>query len=648
LKKYIRWPVWIVLATLFVAAVMVIAPFLHSNRLQKAHASGTAAIKLGSTILTANTPVKVTGTGFNPYDYASIYIDNSNSVFANSIQIDDSGNFSAKVTLPTGIPQGKHILFVQDSAIIVQTPVTFKPRIIGVAGKSGLAAQFSGGSFAANETVSIYWGTNSTGISEGTAAANATGDLTFSFNAPNNLTNGTYPVTVIRTNQKPAEITTPFKVIPVAMISTPGIRLGQKSINVQLSGFLPNDMVDISWSANGGQSIGTLYTDSKGATGKATFWPQPTPLGAYTLTASDSSGLTVTNSINVGPGINFWGNSMVPNQSLYVTGGGFTPGEVVKVYFANPQNGVVTTTTDATGAFSATVTTPSSYDPSKIYYVYAKSTSNSEQARSKYTPELPQVFAHDVYYNEQITEVTGVGFGVGETVDAIWGYQQPGQKTIGSAVADSNGFVSFVLIEPSVPVRNLTIALVGRTSHFAPTITVLNNPALLLDPTTGTAGTTIHISGGNFGANDTISIAEQGTVVTQVTSQSDGSFTATLTAPPDLNRGDLVIAATDAAANVTASTTFSYPPQIAISPSTVHFGDTIVITGQHFAANTGVDIYTPQYGTSRPQHWATSDANGSFTISIVLNNSEFGSGVDTVYASDTIVAIMVSTTFTIQ
>lgn len=631
------------LATLLIAAVVVTIPILHGSHLQKAHASGTAAITLGSTVLTANTIVKITGTGFNPDDTVSFYIDNTNNTSPNVLGVNSTGSISGKIWLPTGIPQGKHIFFAKDSVNIVQVPVTFRPRITGTTGKPGLAAQFSGASFAANETVSIYLGTDSTGTSEGTATANATGDLTFSFTVPTNLTYGLYPVTAIRTNQKPAKVATTFKIIPIKMISTPGIRIDQKGISVQLSGFLPNESVDISWSANGGQSIGNVYTDSKGATSKnAIVYPPSAPFGTYTLTASDSSGLTVTNPISVGPGISFWGNSMVPNQTLYVNGGGFTTGETVQVYFDSPKNGVVTATPDATGAFNVTITIPATYDPTQKHYVYAKSTSNSEQGREEFIPEQPRVFVgSDIYYNAS-TWTAGQGFGSGETVDVIWGYQQSIQQTVGTVVADPDGNVYFNMdAEPSFPVRNLTIAFVGRTSHFAPTITVSNNPTLLISPTTGDVGTTISISGGNLGANDTITLTE-GTVTTSITSQSDGSFSTTYTAPADPGRGDLPITATDATANVTASTTFYYQPTVTLSPTTVHSGDTITITGQHFAANESIDIYE---GSDFPSQWTTTDASGSFTISFVVTTTNFGYGTDAIAVGDNTFMIFANFTF---
>src|SRR5690242_8670386 len=75
LKKYIHHSIWVVLTMLLAAIFVVTAPFFYGGQGQKAHASGAAAIKLGSKTLTANTQVQITGTGFTADDSVRLYID---------------------------------------------------------------------------------------------------------------------------------------------------------------------------------------------------------------------------------------------------------------------------------------------------------------------------------------------------------------------------------------------------------------------------------------------------------------------------------------------------------------------------------------------------------------------------------------------
>ncbi len=132
--------------------------------------------------------------------------------------------------------------------------MTFVPRVYWLTGIPGMSTQLNGAGLNANETVSVYWGTK-TGQLLGTPTTDAYGNLAFPFTAPTGLAPGAYPITVVRTNQKPSQIVSYFRVFPVTMISTPGIR-GNQSVKVHLTGFLPEETITFSWSANNGEVIG--------------------------------------------------------------------------------------------------------------------------------------------------------------------------------------------------------------------------------------------------------------------------------------------------------------------------------------------------------------------------------------------------------
>src|SRR5579872_626428 len=410
---------------------------------------------LSHTLVYAGETVTINGKGFAGEIY--LYLDSTSNYFYG---IPSNGNgdiISQTVRLPgTNVLQGAHTIIAQGSyygvILTAQLPVTFMPHVSQIYGKSGVTMQLTGSAFSASEPVSIYWGTTK-GQLLGTSTTDTNGNLAFSFTVPSGLTNGSYPVTVVRpTTQKPRIITSLFFVEPITMISTPGIRIHESNLQVKVTGFLSNDQITLSWSANGGQTIGTMYTSLSGIA-SGTFGVPSAPVGSYTLTASDSAGLQIANGLNIGPGISTYRAD--PGGMASIVGGGFSANETVNVYFQTVKNGVVTATTDATGFFSVSLPLPSTYNPAQKYYIYAISAIGNERASTQFSFITPTFSAcdfscSDAYYGQPLT-IRGSDFADNETVNIIWNYGQPGQYTI-ATVKDQpfNGFVASETV-PSTP-----------------------------------------------------------------------------------------------------------------------------------------------------------------------------------------------------
>jgi hypothetical protein len=481
--------------------------------------------------------------------------------------------------------------------------------------------QYSGLSFAANETVSIYWGIDNTGLSEGTATSDASGNLSFSFTVPAGLADGSYPVTIVRTGKKPALITTEFKVFPMTLRAIPGgIRSGQ-SITVKVTGLLANDGLNIRWDANGGQVIGYLQTNNNG-TAKSTFIPPSAPTGTYTLTAIDGHGLQVTGSLNIGPGIAIEGENNVPSGTVLISGGGFNSGETVNLYFQTQSNGIVSAVADSTGAFTAEIKLPATYNLSTKYFIYAVNATGTAHVRTPFQFATPSFdvaswydYGREVYYgqNEQFFIS---GFGSGETVNIIWNYQKANQYTFTSAQTDIGGRYYDSLQPPSTPASTVTIAAIGVTSHITIVLTVPNLAGISFDGGSR-AGQSLTVTGGNFGSNDTISILLLNTTVASTTSASDGTFSVSFTLPPIQGPGNTTLVAKDTTANISAQMDFYYAPVITFSPSTIHNGDSITVTAANFGANDTMtaDLGTDGYG-GFTNNQVTTDSNGSFTATL--------------------------------
>src|SRR5260370_17448078 len=418
-----------------------------------------------------------------------------------------------------GMVQGVHsIIGTATSGLFAETSVTFVPRTIILAlnfqlSKSGPGTpiQLDGDAFNANEPVRIFWG-GATGIPEGSATTDASGHLSFNLTVPTGIAPGKYAVTVVRSAQKPAKVSSWFRILSPAMISTPGIRPSQ-TVFLAVPGFQPIEKVGVSWNANGGQQVTTFTTNDFGD-GGSQFIPASAPRGSYTLTAiGNSSGLKATSSLNVGPGIALkpYGYEL-PGGFMEVIGGGFTPGETVNVHVQYHTQSIHAATVDASGAFSVGFTLPTSYNQaSNYFYVYAVSSTGTDKAKASFSfvPAGLQPDACCISYGSPIT-FTGQGFKPDEAIDIFWNYQHTGQLKVGSVKAASDGTFSITLSTPSDPNSfNVSVAAVGTESELKAITGVVEYAALLLSPPSGGAGTRLHISGGAFHRreNDCVSVS---------------------------------------------------------------------------------------------------------------------------------------------
>jgi len=568
---------------------------------QNSHITAGTTLSLVPSLSTSVGTVKpsqiitLTGLGFAAYDSIQVQLDN-NSRNVGSLSCDNNGTCSGSVTMPGySVVQGLHLLVAMStsSGLAAEAPITFVPgiSIYPTKGGPGTTIYLSGAAFTANETVQVYWGTT-TGTSEGTTTTNNYGDLSFSFNAPTGLAAGSYTITVARSQQKPVTLTAKFQVIPPKLTSTAGIRNGQP-VSVNLSGFQANEQVTISWNANGEQQLTTISMDSTG-TASGNFTPPSAPRGSYTLTATgNSSGLQATSNLSIGPGILLTPSSANPGGTISVSGGGYTAGETVNVYFQTTTNGIVPATVDSSGAFTVSLTVPVKYSTSTTYYVHANSTTGTDQAKAIFYFVQPGVWTnyYGVSYGTPVT-MYGQGFLANETVNLYWDYQQASQLKVGSIAAASDGTFSFTLNVPSDPnLGYVNIAAIGATSKLKATNNVYEYANIVLTPSSGPAGTKVHVKGGGFASAETVTISYQGTNVATVTTATSGAFTASFVVPSTTSIGYTTVQAIGSSSGINVSATFTVTPTLVITPTTGPSGTTITVTGHHYSPSSPVDLY---------------------------------------------------------
>ena len=595
-----RRPVSLLLAALFLVSLVPAFAWFNASRSTGVHAAATTpTIQPSVSTLRPDEHFLITGQGFLPNDKVDIVLDGGMSgPNLGNLTCDSSGNCSGTVQLPQYEgPAGSHTIYAYGSGGTsddTTTTITIQPIVYRNSGGPGTYINLSGAGFAASETVQIYWGKSASGIFEGNFTADSSGLLTARFTIPTNLTPGTYPITIVRTGQKPANVPALFQVTPPAIkLSKAGIR-SQQPVNITLSGFQAYESVTLSWNANGGATLGTSTTDFAGGS-LVTVTPPRAAIGTYTLTAvGGTSKLQATASLTIGPGLLIQPNIVNPGGTLNISGGGFTPNETVYVYV--PQGGVFNAYTDSTGSFIMTATAPLYIHPKNAYYIYADSASGTDKARAQYYYVSPQlscttgtpIGCEYIPYGVPIT-LSGQGFFPQEHVTLYWNYQQPGQVKMGTIQAAPDGTFSVGVTVPSSP-SNLTVyanvEAIGATSKFQAHSQIQVTPGIVLTPSTGSLGKKLTIKGGSFYANDTITVTFGQYTEATVTADSTGAFVTSFVTPTNVNGGGIVfVQAINNNGRIKPYTEFTVTPTFSITPTTGGSGTTITLNGTNLGAN---------------------------------------------------------------
>jgi len=224
-----RWPVWVILAVLVVAALVPALAFAHSGRTSTAHATSTTPSIIVPAIIHPFDTITITGQGFAPYDDVQIALNWTNNPIG-GIHCDGNGSCTGQVKIPyTGLAQGTYpVIATGSTGLTTQVSATLLPGVATfvpsywvstrlTSGGPGTAIQLVGGGFNANEAVTIYWGKNNA-VSLGSVTTSWDGSFSLQFSAPMSAISGYNPITVIRSKQTPAKVTTAFRILPPKMI----------------------------------------------------------------------------------------------------------------------------------------------------------------------------------------------------------------------------------------------------------------------------------------------------------------------------------------------------------------------------------------------------------------------------------------------
>ncbi len=466
-------------------------------------------------------------------------------------------------------------------AFVSAHPNTEGINLVPSKGVAGSLITVYGSGFSPNETVRTYFG--ATLVNTTSAAPNGTLYATFTVPA---VSPGSYDVTSIGLTSGKSFIAT-FTVPTISITLTPTWGPPGKQVNVGGEGFTRIGLVKIYFD----NAYQTAASADEFGNIKVNFAVPTTTLpGTHTVKANDAATGNNATAIFTVPTPTLTSLSPTcgpPGKSVLVTGGNFTIGGKVGIYFGTTFAGNLTA--DGEGGISGSVYVPSLVPGT--YNVRGKDWSNGAwSTQLTFIVPSPSLTLDPNWGPPgKSIMVTGGNF----TINGKIGIYFDG-RFINNATATAEGAITYTLTVPiKLPGSYLVSAKDWSTGYTVTKPFTVPTPTIALSPEGGPPGTEVTVTGGNFTVTSEVRIYFDAISMINVTTTSDGSIPAgtQFKVPLDATIGAHIVRAYDSATTYTATATFTLGPVISISPTSGPPATNVTVTGSGFTANQTVQIY---------------------------------------------------------
>jgi hypothetical protein len=173
------------------------------------------------------------------------------------------------------------------------------------------------------------------------------------------------------------------------------------------------------------------------------------------------------------------------------------------------------------------------FNPALLASLYnvAKANHNPGILFTNFHYETPQLLAPAGILSGQPVSITVKGFDPNEQVTTSWNAN--GGQILNTLTTDATGKGLGSFMPPVALTGSYVLTATGSTSGFHATATLKIGPGILLNPTFGSPGSAVTVSGGGFQANEAVQVFFQSKSngVTNATTGASGTFSAVLTLP---------------------------------------------------------------------------------------------------------------------
>ena len=472
-------------------------------------------------------------------------------------------------------------------------------------GSLGDTISVTGSVFQARETVSLYLdSTASTPLATVTA-----GDcsVSTSFSVPE-ATYGSH--SIIAVGQSSGQTgSTSFSILPTTRILSSGSTFGLYGF-----GFGAGETVTVHLDSPTGTVVGSAVANSKGSFSPVIFSKPSISHRLYAV--GQSTGATAYSLYVVPPSLSSNRSSGIPGSSASITGSNFGPGETVAALWncmsASCTGDLVagTATADSSGNVSIPITIPSTAMPGSSHTIGVLGQSTTAFGTLGFSlPPVGLLIDHSSGIPGSSATITGSNFGPGETVTALWDCTSAsctGATTVGTATSDSSGNVSIPITIPSTatPGSSHAIGVLGQSSKGFRTLGFSLPPvSLLIDHNSGIPGSSVTITGSNFGVGETVAAlwncsypyppCTGSQTMDTGTAEASGSVTIHATIPASATPGSTnTIGVLGQSSKGFRTLSFSLPNVSAsINPGYGTAGSKATVSGSNYGAGEAVTAY---------------------------------------------------------
>ena len=274
------------------------------------------------------------------------------------------------------------------------------------------------------------------------------------------------------------------------------------------------------------------------------------------------------------------------DTEVEVSGIADTLGGLIEIYWDTMATKIGETYADGVGAFDLEIDIPE--DTAGVHYIIAADPSITSAATVfTITPEIetdPEAGQPD-----DVIEVTGTGFGEENDIATM---TLDGEDLLpDDLITDELGSFTTTFEVPDLAYGVYTLTISDNETN-TDTVSFRIGATLFVTPDEGPTGTIPSLEGFGF-LGDELDVWLDGILVLEeVELDSDGEFSETFVVPVDsLAVGDLTITATDDLAT-TADADFELTglPEIEVDPEIAAAGFEVIVTGENFTAEEGVEV----------------------------------------------------------
>src|SRR2546423_635599 len=462
--------------------------------------------------------------------------------------------------------------------------------------------------------------------------------------AHSNIVIHNYPYTAMVGRAAPARTTD--TVNPGISLTPSEGRVGSRAA-VSGSGFVPHATITVTFD---GSSIGTsCATNANGSFSSCAFTVPVVAAGTHAVTAPDGSRTSprtiypttaaasdttpasvrytnsgaATSTGTQGIGLNPTSGAVGSRDAA--GGSGFAPHSRITLTFDGARvNDPTTCITNATGSFdSCTFTIPAAI--AGPHTVAASDTGHTNTAAASYNVEAAISLNWTAGAVGSREVVRGGGFAPNSSI--ALGFDDDSLAT--SCTSDAKGSFRCAFTVPEATAGSHTVTALDTTYTNSAEASYTVNPAISLNATNGTVGSSAGVGGRGFAPNNPITVTFDGSgVATACVADVDGSFDSCTFTTPAVSAGTHAVTASDSTA-ASASAIYTITPDIGLTASAGLGGSRAGVSGRGFAAGPiTLSFDGSSVGTS-----CTANATGSFNY-CAFTVPAADAGSHTVTASD--------------